>query len=94
LQWTTRNEIVWWRSASACSTPGTGATPTSSRRRSPQTWTTRAIFNDHRTAAYVAKVREVRELAGRRWHGTARETELNPVLNAIQSVVAVRQVVA
>ena len=55
-----------------------------------------AIFNDHPTATYVAKVREVRELAP----GVALlraavgmvppgKSELNPAVNAIQSLVVV-----
>lgn len=60
--------------------------------------TIRAIFRDHRTATYVAKVREVRELGadavlvravvGMRPPGSA---ELNPAVNAIQSVVMTGQ---
>jgi uncharacterized protein (TIGR02246 family) len=60
--------------------------------------TIRAIFKNHRTATYVAKVREVRKLAdevvivravvGMRPPGAA---ELNPAVNAIQSVVIVGQ---
>ncbi len=56
----------------------------------------RAIFGDHQTATYVAKIREVRELApgvallrsvvGMVPPGTA---EINPGTNAIQSVVAI-----
>jgi uncharacterized protein (TIGR02246 family) len=56
--------------------------------------TLRGIFEHHRTATYVAKVREVRELGadvvlvravvGMRPPGAA---ELNPAVNAIQSVV-------
>lgn len=58
----------------------------------------RAIFKDHRTAAYVAKVREVRELGadvvlvravvGMRPPGSA---ELNQAVNAIQSVAMTGQ---
>ena len=60
--------------------------------------TIRAIFMNHRTATYVAKVREVRELVadvlllravvGMTPPGGA---ELNPAVNAIQSVVMTRQ---
>lgn len=60
--------------------------------------TIRAIFRDHRTATYVAKVREVRGLGadvvlvravvGMRPPGSA---ELNPAVNAIQSVVTTGQ---
>jgi uncharacterized protein (TIGR02246 family) len=56
--------------------------------------TIRAIFANHRTATYVAKVREVRELGsdvvlvravvGMTPPGTA---ELNPAVNSIQSLV-------
>jgi uncharacterized protein (TIGR02246 family) len=58
----------------------------------------RAIFADHRTAAYVAKVREVRQLGadvvlvravvGMRPPGSA---ELNQAVNAIQSVAMTAQ---
>ena len=60
--------------------------------------TLRGIFEHHRTATYVAKVREVRELGadavllravvGMRAPGSA---ELNPAVNAIQSVVMTGQ---
>jgi len=60
--------------------------------------TLRGIFEHHRTATYVAKVREVRELGadvvlvravvGMRPPGSA---ELNPAVNAIQSVVMTGQ---
>jgi uncharacterized protein (TIGR02246 family) len=60
--------------------------------------TIRAIFKNHRTATYVAKVREVRGLGvdvvlvravvGMRPPGA---TELNPAVNAIQSVVMTGQ---
>jgi uncharacterized protein (TIGR02246 family) len=60
--------------------------------------TIRAIFRDHRTATYIAKVREVRELGanvlllravvGMTPPGAA---ELNPAVNAIQSVVMTGQ---
>jgi uncharacterized protein (TIGR02246 family) len=60
--------------------------------------TIRAIFLNHRTATYVAKVREVRELGadvlllravvGMRPPGGA---ELNPAVNSIQSVVMTGQ---
>jgi uncharacterized protein (TIGR02246 family) len=60
--------------------------------------TIRAIFRNHRTATYVAKVREVRELGagvlllravvGMTPPGAA---ELNPAVNAIQSVVMTGQ---
>jgi uncharacterized protein (TIGR02246 family) len=60
--------------------------------------TLRAIFEHHRTATYVAKVREVRCLGGEvmllravvgmKPPGAA---ELNPAVNAIQSVVATGQ---
>ncbi len=56
------------------------------------------IFTHHRTAAYVAKVREVRELAAgvtllRAVVAMLPEghTELNPAVNAIQSVVMVNE---
>lgn len=54
----------------------------------------RAIFADHPTAAYVAKIREVRRLGPQ--HALVRavvgmippgQTELNPAVNAIQSLV-------
>lgn len=55
------------------------------------------IFADHRTASYVAKVREIRFLSGevallRAVVGMIPpgEEELNPAANAIQSMVAVR----
>lgn len=58
--------------------------------------TLREIFGHHQTAAYVAKVREVRELAGgvtlvRAVVGMVPPgtQELNPAVNAIQSVVLV-----
>jgi len=60
--------------------------------------TIRAIFMNHRTATYVAKVREVRELGadvlllravvGMTPPGGA---ELNPAVNSIQSVVMTKQ---
>lgn len=60
--------------------------------------TLRGIFDNHPTASYVAKVREVRELspdavliravAGMAPAGT---TDLNPAVNAVQSVVLVRE---
>ena len=60
--------------------------------------TIRAIFKNHRTATYVAKVREVRELGadvlllravvGMTPPGAA---ELNPAVNSIQSVVMTGQ---
>jgi uncharacterized protein (TIGR02246 family) len=56
----------------------------------------RGIFAHHRTAAYVARVREVRELAPgvvlvRSTVGMIPpgKTELNPAVNAIQSLVVV-----
>jgi uncharacterized protein (TIGR02246 family) len=56
------------------------------------------IFSDHETAAYVAKVREVRELRPmvtlvRAVVGMVPpgQTELNPGANAIQSVVIVER---
>ena len=60
--------------------------------------TIRAIFKNHRTAAYVAKVREVRGLGAdvvlvRAVVGMIPPgaTELNPAVNAIQSVVMTGQ---
>ena len=60
--------------------------------------TIRAIFTNHRTATYVAKVREVRELGAdvlllRSVVGMTPPgaVELNPAVNAIQSVVMTRQ---
>ena len=60
--------------------------------------TIRAIFKNHRTATYVAKVREVREIGadvlllravvGMTPPGGA---ELNPAVNSIQSVVMTKQ---
>src|SRR5215203_184448 len=60
--------------------------------------TIRAIFMNHRTATYVAKIRDVRELGadvvlvravvGMRPPGSA---DLNPAVNAIQSVVMTAQ---
>jgi uncharacterized protein (TIGR02246 family) len=57
----------------------------------------RQIFADHQTAAYVAKIREVRFLTPetailRAVVGMvpAGQTDLNPAVNAIQSLVAVR----
>jgi uncharacterized protein (TIGR02246 family) len=60
--------------------------------------TIRTIFKNHRTATYVAKIREVRELGadvvlvravvGMRPPGAA---DLNPAVNAIQSVVMTGQ---
>jgi len=60
--------------------------------------TIRAIFMNHRTATYVAKVREVREIGadvvllravvGMTPPGGA---ELNPAVNSIQSVVMTKQ---
>jgi uncharacterized protein (TIGR02246 family) len=57
-----------------------------------------AIFADHQTAAYVGKVREVRFLSPdaavlRAVVGMVPpgEADLNPNVNAIQSLVAVRQ---
>ena len=56
------------------------------------------IFANHQTAAYVAKVREVREVASgvtllRAVVGMVPPgaTELNPAVNAIQSLVLVDQ---
>lgn len=58
--------------------------------------TLRGIFENHQTAAYVAKVREVRELRPgvvlvRSVVGMVPpgKTELNPAVNAIQSLVMV-----
>ena len=58
--------------------------------------TLKAIFGSHQTAAYVASVREVRELpAGAVLLRAAvgmvppGQTELNPAVNAIQSVVMI-----
>jgi uncharacterized protein (TIGR02246 family) len=60
------------------------------------TTTIRGIFRDHRTASYVAKIREVRELG--REAALIRSvvgmtppgsTELNPQVNSIQSVVMI-----
>ncbi len=60
--------------------------------------TLRAVFDNHATAAYVAKVREVRLLPGgsvlvRAVAGMAPVTTsaLNPAVNAVQSVVLVRE---
>jgi uncharacterized protein (TIGR02246 family) len=59
--------------------------------------TIRAIFKNHRTATYVAKVREVRGLGDvvlvRAVVGMIPPgaTELNPAVNAIQSVVMTGQ---
>ena len=60
--------------------------------------TIRAIFKNHRTATYVAKVREVRGLGAdvvlvRAVVGMIPPgaTELNPAVNAIQSVVMTGQ---
>jgi uncharacterized protein (TIGR02246 family) len=60
--------------------------------------TVRRIFDDHPTPAYVARVREVRELSGdsvlvRAVVGMAPigMPDLNPALNAVQSVVLVRE---
>lgn len=60
--------------------------------------TLRAIFADHQTATYVARIREVRALdadttllravAGMIPRG---QTDLNPAANAVQSLVAVRE---
>lgn len=56
----------------------------------------RAIFTDHPTAAYIAKVREVRPLDARYTLVRAvvgmvppGKTELNPAANAIQSLVVI-----
>lgn len=58
----------------------------------------RALFDSHPTAAYVAKIREVRALPGdgvliRAVAGMAPTgmPDLNPAVNAVQSVVAVRE---
>ena len=58
----------------------------------------RGIFKDHQTASYVAGVREIRQLAAevlliRSEVGMAPpgKSELNPELNAIQSIVAIEQ---
>jgi uncharacterized protein (TIGR02246 family) len=60
--------------------------------------TLRRIFADHQTAAYVARVREVRRLSEgvdlvRAVVGMIPPggTELNPAVNAVQSVVVVRE---
>ncbi len=60
--------------------------------------TLRAIFADHQTAAYVAKVREIRPLGPgvtllRAVVGMIPpgKTELNPAANAIQSLVVVTE---
>lgn len=60
--------------------------------------TLRAIFADHETAAYVAKVRDIRTLAPntelvRSVVGMIPpgKTELNPAANAIQSLVVVME---
>jgi uncharacterized protein (TIGR02246 family) len=56
----------------------------------------RAIFESHQTAAYVAKVREVRQLDSKVVLLRAAvgmvppgKTELNPAVNALQSLLAV-----
>jgi uncharacterized protein (TIGR02246 family) len=58
----------------------------------------RAIFADHPTAAYVAKVRELRELVPGVWRlravagmVPAGRSEVNPALNAVQSLVFVEE---
>ena len=58
--------------------------------------TLRAIFSDHQTAAYVAKVREIRALDGRTSLLRAAvgmippgKAELNPAANAVQSLVLI-----
>jgi uncharacterized protein (TIGR02246 family) len=60
--------------------------------------TIRRLFDDHPTGAYVAKVREVRELAAgivliRAVAGMAPmvSADLNPALTAVQSLVLVRE---
>jgi uncharacterized protein (TIGR02246 family) len=60
--------------------------------------TLREIFNNHQTAAYVAKVREVRSLGNgvvlvRSVVGMVPpgKSELNPATNAIQSLVTVEE---
>lgn len=60
--------------------------------------TLRAIFADHRTASYVAKIREVRPLGPgvtllRAVVGMIPPgaTELNPAVNAVQSLVTVTE---
>jgi uncharacterized protein (TIGR02246 family) len=57
----------------------------------------RQIFADHQTAAYVAKIREVRFLTpetailrGVAGMVPAGRAELNPAVNAVQSLVAVK----
>jgi uncharacterized protein (TIGR02246 family) len=57
----------------------------------------RQIFQDHQTAAYVAKVREVRFLTAetavlRAVVGMVLpgQTDLNPAVNAVQSLIAVK----
>jgi uncharacterized protein (TIGR02246 family) len=56
----------------------------------------RRIFEHHKTAAYIARVREVRELAAgvvlvRAVAGMVPpgQSELNPAVNAIQSIIVV-----
>ncbi len=58
--------------------------------------TLRAIFTDHQTARYVARIREVRALGGgamllRAVAGMIPpgKTEINPAVNAVQSLVVV-----
>lgn len=59
--------------------------------------TLRAIFADHQTAAYVAKIREIRPLDGATLLRSVvgmippGKTELNPAANAIQSLVVVKE---
>jgi aspartate racemase len=58
--------------------------------------TLRAIFSDHQTAAYVAKVREIRPMGNAMWLLRAvvgmippGKSELNPAANAVQSLVII-----
>lgn len=60
--------------------------------------TLRAIFNHHQTARYVAKLREIRSLGSgvtllRAVVGMIPpgETEINPAVNAVQSLVVVAE---
>lgn len=59
--------------------------------------TLRAIFADHQTAAYVAKIREIRPLDGATLLRSVvgmippGKTELNPAANAVQSLVLVTE---
>ena len=58
----------------------------------------KAVFDNHPTAAYVARIREVREArardrpgAGGRRNGGSRHLDLNPAVNAIQSLVLIER---